>query len=223
MRFRFFSDPKTRAGEIARRSDGSVLIEFSLIILPFVTLITAILELGIIYWCNSMLDNALLQVSRRAQVGCVRNDCDPNQAIQNMEVLTPADFAELVRVKTLGMIDVDPNSRVRDSNGVDNPRFCLDIRYGADGSSSTSAVSSIFGGGSASLLAPMEFVSYHIEYRWPIMGPTTLIMQMFNLQDDFIYFSSTTMVRHEHYTFPQSLATGGASSIGSGRPSPSGC
>jgi len=67
-----FRRPRTghrrRAG-FARASDGSVAVEFGMIVMPFCLMIYAILELGIVFITDSILENATIETGRLVRTG----------------------------------------------------------------------------------------------------------------------------------------------------------
>ena len=55
--------------KLARNKDGATAIEFALVALPFFTVVFAILELGLAFIVNRMVDNAVIEASRMIRTG----------------------------------------------------------------------------------------------------------------------------------------------------------
>ncbi|GGE40919.1 pilus biosynthesis protein TadE [Marinicauda pacifica] len=63
---------KTRTGFIkrfARERSGATAVEFALVALPFFTLIMAIIEIALVFFVGTMMDNALNESAREIRTG----------------------------------------------------------------------------------------------------------------------------------------------------------
>jgi Flp pilus assembly protein TadG len=60
---------RTCARKLARDKEGVTAIEFALVALPFFTVVFAILELGLAFIVNRMVDNAVIEASRMIRTG----------------------------------------------------------------------------------------------------------------------------------------------------------
>jgi Flp pilus assembly protein TadG len=81
------SHPETRkrlrrgfARRLLRASEGSAAVEFGMVALPFLVMIFAILELGLVFVTDSVLENATIETGRLVRTG--------QAAEQNMTALT---------------------------------------------------------------------------------------------------------------------------------------
>lgn len=67
---RLFDPRALRRRLLARKGrEGATVVEFALVALPFFTMMFAILELGMVFLTDSILDNAALQTSRLIRTG----------------------------------------------------------------------------------------------------------------------------------------------------------
>jgi hypothetical protein len=101
-----------------RNSDGVTAIEFAIVGLPFFLIILGILELGLAFFVNRILDNAVLETARVVRTGQAhqasfsaddfKDDicanlpgflCDPNKFI--VDVTTFDTFSDLDNMETL--------------------------------------------------------------------------------------------------------------------------
>lgn len=57
------------AARFARAEDGSTAVEFALVALPFMVLLFAILELGLVFLLSLTLENAVIEVGRTIRTG----------------------------------------------------------------------------------------------------------------------------------------------------------
>ncbi len=66
------SQKRVRGGfvlSLLRASDGSAAVEFGMVALPFIMMIFAILELGLVFVTDSVLDNATQETGRLVRTG----------------------------------------------------------------------------------------------------------------------------------------------------------
>jgi len=64
----------TQRARMGSNESGATLVEFSLIALPFLTLLLATFEIGFIYWGNKELENATSNAVRLVRTGQVQAD-----------------------------------------------------------------------------------------------------------------------------------------------------
>lgn len=57
------------AGRLLRASDGSAAVEFGMVALPFVLMMFAILEIGLVFVTDSVLENATIETGRLVRTG----------------------------------------------------------------------------------------------------------------------------------------------------------
>jgi Flp pilus assembly protein TadG len=60
------------AGRFARADDGATAVEFAFVAIPFLMLVFAIIELGLVFLVSLTLDNAVMDVGRTIRTGQVQ-------------------------------------------------------------------------------------------------------------------------------------------------------
>src|SRR5262245_1464059 len=60
------------AGRFARAEGGATAVEFALVAIPFLMLVFAIIELGLVYLVSLTLENAVIDVGRQIRTGQVQ-------------------------------------------------------------------------------------------------------------------------------------------------------
>lgn len=141
-----------------RRQDGSTAIEFSILVIPFVLLVFAILESCISFAAQQIMTNAADDVARLYRTGQERSPSDPDQAsaeavrlremvCQRMQILVSADCPGL-------SVDLQTFNKFSDVGSTTTPI--------EDGDLDTKGFGSMAGGaGSKNML--------RVYYRWPII------------------------------------------------------
>lgn len=61
--------PRSFARRLLRSTDGSAAVEFGMVALPFILMVFAILELGIVFVTDSVLENATIETGRLVRTG----------------------------------------------------------------------------------------------------------------------------------------------------------
>lgn len=56
-------------GRLLRASEGSAAVEFGMVALPFILMVFAILELGLVFVTDSILENATIETGRTVRTG----------------------------------------------------------------------------------------------------------------------------------------------------------
>ena len=97
-----------RSKKFSKNQDGATAIEFALVALPFFALLFAIIELAIIFFVNSALNNATSEAGRLIRVGQFQNCGGATR------------FRQLVCENMQGLGSCDANLRV---DVVSNPTF----------------------------------------------------------------------------------------------------
>lgn len=60
---------RSLAGRLLRSSDGSAAVEFGMVALPFLLMMFAILEIGLVFVTDSVLENATIETGRLVRTG----------------------------------------------------------------------------------------------------------------------------------------------------------
>ena len=68
-RARHHRRPPACLGRFARADDGAAAVEFAFVAIPFLILVFAIIELGLIFLVSMSLENAMMNVDRRIRTG----------------------------------------------------------------------------------------------------------------------------------------------------------
>ncbi|MHB2266646.1 TadE/TadG family type IV pilus assembly protein [Aliihoeflea sp. PC F10.4] len=141
-----------------RRQDGSTAIEFSILVIPFVLLVFAILESCISFAAQQVMTNAADDVARLYRTGQERSPSDPNQSsaeavrlremvCERMQIMVSAGCPGL-------SVDLQTFNNFADASSSGTP-----IR---DGDLDTNSFGSMAGGaGSKNTL--------RVYYKWPII------------------------------------------------------
>jgi Flp pilus assembly protein TadG len=61
-----------KAGGFARAEDGATAVEFALVAIPFLVLVFAIIELGLVFLVSLTLENAVIDVGRQIRTGQIQ-------------------------------------------------------------------------------------------------------------------------------------------------------
>ena len=72
LRFRLRPGKPVRSGagrDLLRSTDGSAAVEFGMVALPFILMVFAILELGLVFVTDSVLENATIETGRLVRTG----------------------------------------------------------------------------------------------------------------------------------------------------------
>jgi Flp pilus assembly protein TadG len=169
-----------RAGGFVRRRDGAVAVEFAIVSAPFIALIAAIVQVGLIIYANQSLQTAAAAASRLILTGQVQ--------IQNMTQSqfgqTVCDDAKLFTCSGL-MVDVRTFSSFA---GADTSMPTL--TYDSHGNVTNSWQYDPGG--------PGDIVVMRLMYRWPVfLGP--LGLNLSNLGDGYRLLMATIAFKNEPY------------------------
>ncbi len=164
-----------------RRRDAAAAVEFALIAAPFIALIVAVVQVGLIIYASQSLQTAAATASRLILTGQVQT--------QNMQ---QSDFAKIVCGDASSlfacsgvMVDVRTYSSF---SGADTSMPTLS--YDAHGNVTNSWQYNPGG--------PGDIVVMRLMYRWPVfMGP--LALNLSNLGDGYRLLMATSAFKNEPY------------------------
>lgn len=113
------------------RRDGTTAIEFSLLALPFMLTIVAIIELSLFFVSDSLLQGAVADAARTIRTGQLQSDADPLTAFKNKLCAHAAIFLDCdsiqYQVRKLDTFDDDLTPEVdEDGNMVPPDTFEVD-------------------------------------------------------------------------------------------------
>ena len=162
-----------------RGRDGGVVTEFALVAAPFIALVLAILQVGLIYFAQEALETDVEASARQVLTG---------QALANG--LTQSQFASVVCANSPGlftcgnfMIDLQPAPSFSGAN-VSAPTLTFD----ANGKP-TNAWQYNLGG-------PGQIMVMRVMYMWPVfLGP--LALNLANVSNGTHLLMSTAVFRNE--------------------------
>lgn len=170
----------TRPNAFLRRTDGAAAVEFALVAAPFIALIVAIFQVGLIIYATQSLQTATAAASRLILTGQVQ--------IQNM---TASQFGKVVcndaQLFTCSglMVDVRTYSSF---SGADTSMPALS--YDSKGNVTNQWQYSPGG--------PGDIVVMRVMYQWPVfMGP--LALNLSNLGNGYRLLMATSAFKNEPY------------------------
>lgn len=160
----------------AKSERGASLIEMVFALPIFLMFIGGIIEMGLIVWGNSLLDNMLLQSSRLSQVGCVRSCYDNNGNLDTSRVVTVNEIRQLIGNKARGFISAD---RLCYTAAVMEPNNMITVGLGE----------------------PNDVVTFSMRYQWPTYVPITRAFNLFAVdeQSTILNYVGVNIVRNEDY------------------------
>ncbi len=153
-------------GATLRRRDGAVAIEFAIVATPFIFLLFAIVELGIIFVTNINLSNATLLLARQIRTGGI---VAPGSSATSSSGITLdlADFKQAICSK-LPMVpaatcttQLQVDIRTQSTFGIASPSP-------SSGNTFNSASLCYYSGSGGSI------VEFHAYYLWPVATPVLL-------------------------------------------------
>lgn len=163
-----------------RRRDGAAAVEFALVAAPFLFLILAIFQVGLIIYASQSLQNAAAAASRLILTGQVQTQ---NMTLQQFGQAVCGD-ASLFSCSGL-MIDVRTYTSF---SGADTSMPTL--TYDAQGNVTNNWQYNPGG--------PGDIVVMRLMYRWPVfMGP--LGLNLSNLGDGYRLLMATIAFKNEPY------------------------
>lgn len=156
-----------------QNKDGVTAIEFPFVALPFFTIVFAILELGLAFLVNRMVDNAVIEASRMIRTGqATKAGFSADTFAQQVCTSLPAFLCEPSRIRV--NVTVAPDFSSTSS---------LDSLYDEDGKlKDDHAYQSSQKG---------EIVAVNVIYKWPMF---TSLLNLSSLDHGSERHLSTTMV-----------------------------
>lgn len=140
---------------------GTTAIEMAFVFTPFLMLLFAILGLGLFYFTETVIDQALTAASRQIRTGESHSTPDGEMTVGN--------FREEVCAKTAGLIDCSKLSIVIDSKStwddVTSVPSCVDNNGAVVGSKFSDATTVATGAGGRSAI-----VTIVLCYPWALAG-----------------------------------------------------
>ncbi|MCO6391471.1 pilus assembly protein [Aliihoeflea aestuarii] len=141
-----------------RRRDGSTAIEFSILVIPFVLLVFAILESCISFAAQQIMTNAADDVARLYRTGQERSPSDPNQSAAEavrLRAMVCDKMQILVSAGCPGLsVDLRTFNSFASVSSIDTPIKDGDLDTGQFGAMAG-------GAGSKNML--------RVYYKWPII------------------------------------------------------
>lgn len=174
------SQSRTRRGFVSsllRASDGSAAVEFGMVALPFVLMVFSILELGLVFVTDSVLENATIDTGRLVRTG--------QASAQSMN-------AETFKTSLCGRMSIfAPDCTARATVDVRViPQFATTPPDPMAGGTFDEGVLSYSNG------APGDLVLVRVWYRQPLV--TTFLAQgLSRLNDGTAMLTATTAFRNE--------------------------
>lgn len=134
----------------ARREDGAVAVEFSLVMLPFLTLMFVIVETALVFFAGQTLETAASDSARLIMTG--------QAATQQLDQNT---FKNAVCARIYGLFDCANGMYVDVKNYAPGATISNTITYDSSGKPITSYQPG----------APGDIVVVRLIYQWPIVVP----------------------------------------------------
>jgi Flp pilus assembly protein TadG len=130
--------PIRRARRSFRKdSSGATAVEFALIALPFIAMMGAIIETGILYFADSALDNATSEASRLIRTGQAQQSGFDAAAFRQKvcDGVTPLFTCSGIKVDvrtTTDFSSADVGTPVKADGSFDDSKFQYDAGHGTD-------------------------------------------------------------------------------------------
>lgn len=175
----FVKSPIRRmAGRLATDRRGATAVEFSLVALPFLALLGAIIETALVFFAGMMMEHGLNQSAREIRTGQVQ-----------LAGGSPDAFRTSVCQRTAGLLNC---SRLRiDVRTLASFGGATDLPVDDDGMVSVEAVSFVPGN-------PGEIVLVRAFYDWPLVVPN-LGLGLANMSGNRRLLTATTAFRNEPF------------------------
>ena len=165
-----------RIADFARRQDGVAAIEFAMIGPPFIALLLAIFETGIVFFAQQVLQTAVLQTSRGIMTGQVQTNGVTAQQFQQSVCNSAGSLFDCTKV----MVNVQTQA----SFGAAMPSPI---------SNGKAITTTNFNPGVAG-----DIVIVQVYYEWTVWtGPLNFTLA--NLADGNDLLVATSAFRNEHY------------------------
>ncbi|WP_209010858.1 TadE/TadG family type IV pilus assembly protein [Labrenzia sp. PHM005] len=171
---------RRRLRSFARDKDGVTAIEFAFVALPFFTVVFGILELGLAFLVNRMVDNAVIEASRLIRTG---------QATSSS--FSANDFADQVCNALPGFLCQSDRIRVNVSKANDFTNITsLDSLYDSEGN--------IVDDNAYASSNESEIVVVNVVYRWPMFSSFMNLSALDHGSER--HLSSTMVFRNEPWS-----------------------
>lgn len=171
-----------------RAREGATAVEFAMVGLPFIALLFAVLELGLIFMASVTLENAVSSAAREIRTGQLKSKANPTSA-DTTQALT--DFKSKVCAQ-MGFMQTDCNNNltvdVRTFTAFSNVTTPNPIQNGAFNPGALN-----FGTGGAG-----SIVLVRAWYQWPLVAP--LLNQSLVKTTGKSLISVTATFRNEPWT-----------------------
>jgi Flp pilus assembly protein TadG len=167
----------------ARRKDGETIVEFAIVIVPFLALLFAIIEVALVFFAGQVLETAAADSARLIMTGQAQ--------IQN---LNEAAFKTKVCQRIYGLFDC--------ANGIKvdvrtyNAFTSADMQKPVDGNGDVDTSGFTFQPGT-----PGDIVVVRVVYEWPTFV-RTFGLNMADLANGNRLLMATAAFRNEPYTIP---------------------
>ena len=165
----------------ARRQDGSVAVEFGLILLPFLALMFGIMETALVFFADQTLETAVADSARLIMTGQAQT--------QN---LTAATFKNAVCARIYGLFDCQNGVYVN----VQTYSTFGSISYSPpiDGQGNLDSSNFVYQPG-----GPGDIVVVQLFYQWPIYVSLMNLSRLSNMSGNKRLLVATAAFRNEPY------------------------
>ena len=165
----------------ARRQDGSVAVEFGLILLPFLALMFGIMETALVFFADQTLETAVADSARLIMTGQAQT--------QN---LTAATFKNAVCARIYGLFDCQNGVYVN----VQTYSTFGSISYSPpiDGQGNLDSSNFVYQPG-----GPGDIVVVQLFYQWPIYVSLMDLSRLSNMSGNKRLLVATAAFRNEPY------------------------
>lgn len=162
---RIFSCPRSLT-QILRRRDGAAAVEFAIVASPFVFLLFAIIEIGLVFVTNINLNNATLLLARKIRTGGI---IAPGSTATTSSGVT-LDLADF-KTQICASLPMVPSATCTTQLQVDirtQAAFGTASPSPFTGKSFSTSALCYFSGAGGSI------VEFHVYYLWPVATPILL-------------------------------------------------
>lgn len=147
---------------LCRDNRAIAAIEFALVIPVFLLFFLGIMELFIVLFGNTIVNNMAAQASRRAMVGCIDREITAGTCRNNF-LVDVGELRRMIRLETAGMVKACDTNKLR-----------INV--------------SRFGSGNGGLGQGGQLVTFDIQYEWDSLFPVLkkALPKLMNFQTVFI-------------------------------------
>jgi Flp pilus assembly protein TadG len=191
---------RTVLRRLVTNHEGATIVEFALVLVPFLIVVLSLVDLGFRIYAGSMLQGALNEAARQVTIGGV-NSTTINTMVQGRiatifpagttVVVTPTSYYDYTGIKTMEPITTDVNQ-----NGVLESGDCY-TDYNSDNQRDTYVGVSGYGGSD-------DVVYYNAVATFPEVVPMKLLIGSTVLTESV---NATTMIRNQPYASQASPPT----------------